>query len=294
MARYRKIDTRIWNDAKFRTLSDNGKLAFFFLLTHPHMTSLGAMRGTIRGLASEIGWGEKLFRESFREISERDMAEHDEVACFIGLPNFLKYNSPESPNVVKSWVDSLDLLPECNHKVRLLQRVKAFAEGLSEGFAKALPKAFDCDSETEGLGEAFRKGMPYQEQEQEHKQEQEQDVTPKSPDLISDFVSIWNTTQGVRHVRKIGNREATLKTRLRDPEWDWRAALAKFPLKLVSSDPSGWVPDLDFFLRPDSVTKILEGKYDWEKKNGQRTLGIGPGQTYDASAGIDNPNFGKM
>lgn len=47
MARYRKIDSRIWNDAKFRELSDNGKLVFLMLLTHPSMTSLGAMRATV-------------------------------------------------------------------------------------------------------------------------------------------------------------------------------------------------------------------------------------------------------
>lgn len=28
MARYRKVDPRIWNDAKFRALNDQGKLSF--------------------------------------------------------------------------------------------------------------------------------------------------------------------------------------------------------------------------------------------------------------------------
>jgi hypothetical protein len=42
MGRYRKIDTRIWNDAKFRELSERGQLEFLFGLTHPNMTMLGA------------------------------------------------------------------------------------------------------------------------------------------------------------------------------------------------------------------------------------------------------------
>ena len=59
MSRYRKIDPRIWNDKKFRSLSDRAKLLFFMLLTHPSMTALGAMRATLPGLASEMGWTSK-------------------------------------------------------------------------------------------------------------------------------------------------------------------------------------------------------------------------------------------
>ena len=154
MARYRKVDSRIWNDEKFRCLSDDAKLVFFMLLTHPNMTALGAMRATLAGLAEELGWDVKAFREAFGKVLFEGMAEHDAKACFIALPNFLRYNPPESPNVVKAWVGAIDLLPECEHKTRVIARSHAFAKGMSEAFAKALPKAFS-------------KGMPYQEQEQE-------------------------------------------------------------------------------------------------------------------------------
>jgi hypothetical protein len=162
MGRYRKIDSRIWNDAKFCSLSDNGQLCFLFLLTHPHMTSLGAMRATMKGLASERRWTEKAFREAFREASGKGMLEHDETAHFVGATNFLKYNPPESPNVVRAWVGALDMIPECPLKVQLLQRVKDFLEGLSEAFAKA-------------FREAFAKAMPNPEPEPEPEQEQEQE-----------------------------------------------------------------------------------------------------------------------
>lgn len=282
MGRYRKIDSRIWNDAKFCALSDSGKLTFLFLLTHPHMTSLGAMRGTMRGLAAEIGWTEKAFREAFAEAFAKGMAEHDEGACFIALPNFLRYNGPESPNVVKSWSDSLDLIPECRLKAALLQRVKGFTEGLSEAFRQALP-------------EAFRKGMPNPEQEQEPEQEPEQEQEKaKAPDAAVEFMATWNATKGVRPIRKLGNRAASLKSRLAESDWDWRSALAKFPLKCFASDPSGYIPDLEFFLRPETVNKILEGKYDWEKNNGrqQRTLTTGAGTNFDPNA--SGGDFGKM
>ena len=149
MARYRKIDPRIWNDEKFRTLSDSGKLAFLFVLTHPHMTSLGAMRGTVMGLAEELKASRKpsgkpsgSLSEGFREAIGKGLLEVDEDACYIGAKNFLRYNGPESPNVVRSWETAIDLIPECKLKVQLMQRVRVYTESLSEGFGKALPEAF--------------------------------------------------------------------------------------------------------------------------------------------------------
>ncbi len=142
MSRYRQVDIRVWNDEKFRQLSDYGKLCFFFVLTNPDMTALGAMRASVPGLAAEIGWTEKIFRSAFNEIAQKDMIRHDEKASFVWLLNFLKYNRPQSPNVVKAWKQALDLLPECNLKIELMERVKDFAESLPKAFCAALPEEF--------------------------------------------------------------------------------------------------------------------------------------------------------
>lgn len=178
MARYRKIDVRIWNDKKFRALSDDGKLGFFFLLTHPHMTSIGAMRATVPGLASEIGWDGDRFPKAFGEATSKGMAKHDADASMIWLPNFIHYNVPENPNVLKAWAGAIDLLPECELRDEAVQSVKAFAEGLSEAFAEAYAKAFP---------EGARKGIGKQEQEQEPEQEQEQGKAGASPSGAAGF-----------------------------------------------------------------------------------------------------------
>lgn len=102
MARYKKIDTRIWNDKKFNSLSDDARLVFMILLTHQHLTPIGAMRATLVGLADELHWEIKRFTSAFDEIIMQEMAKFDESSSFLWLPNFLKYNRPESPNVVRS------------------------------------------------------------------------------------------------------------------------------------------------------------------------------------------------
>ena len=224
MAKYRKIDPRIWNDAKFRQISDSGKLLFLFLLTHPHMTSLGAMRATIPGLAAELGWKEKALAEALAEALAKGIAKHDPEASLLWLPNFLKYNGPESPNVVKSWVNAVDMLPECGLLSRVFEATKAYTEGLGEGFRKALPKA-------------FAKGMPYQEQAQEPEQEpepEEKNKPKKSPQFKRP--TIEEVTEYADSRSSAGNRkvdpiefmdhyEANGWVRGKTAIKDWRACL---------------------------------------------------------------------
>ena len=162
MSRYRKIDVRIWNDEKFCQMSDEGKLCFIFVMTHPNMTPLGAMRATLGGLAEELGWSSEAFRKAFGEALSKGMAEHDPKAHFVGLPNFVKYNQPENPNVIKAWAKCLDLIPECRLKTKAIQRAASFVNMGSKAFHEAFAKAF---------GEDFAKGMGKQEPEQEQEQE---------------------------------------------------------------------------------------------------------------------------
>lgn len=142
MAKYRKVDPRIWNDAKFQTLSDDGKLVLFFLLTHPHMTALGAMRHTIAGMGAELDWSHEAFREAFEEVQQQGIVKHDAKACMVWLPKFLRYNPPESPNVLKAWSAAVDTLPECDLFFQMIREVKDFSDGMSEGFRKAFRQSF--------------------------------------------------------------------------------------------------------------------------------------------------------
>lgn len=209
---YRKIDTRIWNDAKFLSLSDKGKLAFLFMLTHPHLTSMGAMRATIPGLASELQWSLEAFREAFREAFSKGMVRSDESVCFVSLPNFLKYNKPESPNVIRSWGGLWDLIPECSLKVELYQHLREYSEGLGEAFAEA-------------FREAFRKAMPNLELKLELKldkdppnppsggkavlEDAEKHPEPKGAELSPGFEQFWK--EWPKHHRKQGKSACARK-----------------------------------------------------------------------------------
>lgn len=200
MAKYRKISPRIWNDAKVRDLSDKGKLAFLFLLTHPTMTPFGAIRANIPGLAFELGWTPRSFRAAMNQLCEKGMAVFDEAANLIWFPNFLKYNRPESPNVIKSWAGAFEDLPECslrdaigNALVKLAASLgnaflEAFREAFSEAFAESLGEDL-LEDLPEPLREGFEQPSRNQEQEQEQEERKESSLRSDSCAELPDGIS---------------------------------------------------------------------------------------------------------
>jgi hypothetical protein len=98
------------------------------------------------------------------------------------------------------------------------------------------------------------------------------------PDLLEAekrFVARWNATPGVRKNRGetlTAKRRVSFRVRFAVEQWrdDVKPALAKFPLPC--SENGGWKPDMDWILKPDSLTRIIEGTYDWSK-NGKPEQG---------------------
>ena len=141
MSHYRKIDTRIWNDEKFNSLPNESKLAFLFILTHPNMTCLGAMRATVSGLSDEL----EVLPEVFQEVFRVGLFEVDQKAKLIYLPNFIKYNKAESPNVIRAWGKAFDLIPECEPKTKIFHKVKDSIKDYGKEYQKAFREAFAKD-----------------------------------------------------------------------------------------------------------------------------------------------------
>ena len=137
MARYRKIDVRMWDDDKFRKLSPIppcGQGLWVFLLTNPATSVVpGLFRAGEASMAESLGWPLEAFREAFRE----GIVKADWKARVVWVPNVIKYDPPASANVVKSWSTCWDEIPDCELKIESFQYFKAFLKGFHEGFLKA-------------------------------------------------------------------------------------------------------------------------------------------------------------
>jgi uncharacterized phage protein (TIGR02220 family) len=126
---YHKINPAVHRDEKVRAFTDDGQLAWLYMLTHPALTALGVLPATIAGLAAERRWTPARFRKAIAPAVAHGMLEIDEVAGYIGFRNWLKHNEPEGPNAVNgAWLKSLDEIPECAAKRRLIARCRVYLD----------------------------------------------------------------------------------------------------------------------------------------------------------------------
>lgn len=156
--RYSRVTRRMWNDAKFRKLTAPppcGQALWFRLLTGPELGCIpGLFPAFEAGLAQAMRWPLEGFREAFQEVFALGFAEADWDCGVVWVPRAVEHNPPTSPNVVRGWRLAWLEIPECDLKDKAGRALKAFGEGLGEGFRKAFGEVFGKGS-TEGLALAL-------------------------------------------------------------------------------------------------------------------------------------------
>lgn len=84
---------------------------------------------------------------------------------------------------------------------------------------------------------------------------------------LDELIDAWNKVPDVRHAKaKADSRRKALGARNRDSFWreNWRAALDRIARSSFcrGGGEKGWRPDIDWFLRPGTVARTMEGIYD--------------------------------
>lgn len=187
----------MWGDSKFRALSalpPCGQGLWLYLLTNVNTSPIpGLFRAGRAAIAEELGWSLEDFDKAFQEAFNQGMVKADFISRVVWIPNAIKHNRPESPNVVISWGKEIDLIPECTLKDEAISALynhmqlidsesdKPEKRSYSTAFEKAFGKA---------LLKPFGKAMPNQEQEQEQEQEQDKDLLGHGPATPPDGESL--------------------------------------------------------------------------------------------------------
>ena len=107
----------------------------------------------------------------------------------------------------------------------------------------------------------------------ENESESQTNEAPKSS--LEDLHNAWNE-MAVEHgfprcIVSSGKRRQIMAARLREKFFadNWAKALVKIPQTpfLTGKNERGWKADFDWFLKPESVIRIMEGKYQSTKSN---------------------------
>jgi hypothetical protein len=232
--RYRKIEVRMWGDEKFRTLSPlppSGQSLWLFLLTGPHTGPIpGLFRVGRAALAEELGWPQEDFDKAFDEDFRLGMVKADWKARVVWIPNAIKCNPPQSPNVIISWASELHLVPECGLKAEAYRTIESTIYGLGDGFRNAFAKTIRKPSVKSLLN-----------QEQEQEQEQERKPSAAGASVADDFDPV------VRAVEGKGEKKLPLET-------------ATDPVEIITPDQTA------SFETPNGLHSI-QYKYRPERRN---------------------------
>lgn len=207
MSRYRKIEVKTWTDESFRSLSPLppcGQGLWFYLLTGPHTGPVPGLFSAGRAcMAEELDWELEDFDKAFQEVFQEGMVKADFKARLVWLPKALKHNKPTSPNVVRSWRDALDILPECALKTEALAAIKSELKDLGEPYLSAYNDIVKTSGKTLGktspkpFGKTSPRACPNQEQEQEQEQDivvvvvENEKLAPVTDDVETNVALKW-------------------------------------------------------------------------------------------------------
>ena len=192
MARYRKVDPRVWDDDTFVDFDDLKRTLWLLLLTGPAVDAVpGLQVGGAASLAETLRRPVEPIGERLGELLREGLVNLDSRARLIRIPNAPKYNEPDNPNQVTGWFRAWESIPESPLKYDHIDSIReacgvadrrksdgktAFMERFETTFGticqplpEPLPKPLP-EPLPEPLGDRARMGArSEQEQEQEHK-----------------------------------------------------------------------------------------------------------------------------
>lgn len=131
---FTKVDALMWSDVEFKSLSDDGKLLFIYILTCNHRNIIGLYHLPIPYGSYDMSWKEERFSKGLHELLSKGLINYNFNNNIVLIPNYLKYNPLENQNQVKGAMKALDTIPANGLDKGLVETLK----GLDKPFTKPL------------------------------------------------------------------------------------------------------------------------------------------------------------
>lgn len=143
---YTCLYREVWNDERFWSRSEIGRLVYLYILSSPLGNGLGCYKAGIASMVEDSRIAEKRFREGFaeglRESFPGPLFKYDEHARVVLVTKYLERNAPNNPNGIKALGKAFITIPDCALKVECYQMVKRFVESKGESFRESFLESF--------------------------------------------------------------------------------------------------------------------------------------------------------
>lgn len=108
---YGKVRAQFWDDDALRELSIEANYLALYLITSSHTNAIGCFRLPIAYILNDTRLDKKSLEKALAELRSTCYAIPCERVPWIYIPNFLRHNPPENPNVWRKCVKELESLP---------------------------------------------------------------------------------------------------------------------------------------------------------------------------------------
>lgn len=123
----------------------------------------------------------------------------------------------------------------------------------------------------------------------------------ESPDALISLKEVfdaWNCLTGLPKCLLVSDkRRRMMEARFKEPFFteNWKAAMQKVQTSKFCQGESerGWRASFEWFITPDAVPKIMEGKYDTTKTYGSKTNSINPAADRRNAGTLGNTDYGE-
>ena len=110
MSRYTTVESFIWHDEKFRSLPEDARTVFLYLLTCPHGNMCGIFYLPDLYAASDLQWDVERYRKAIDILCDTLLiAKYKDI---IWIKNYLKHNPIKGPKQITGAVNRLMTLPD--------------------------------------------------------------------------------------------------------------------------------------------------------------------------------------
>lgn len=146
MTVWRPIHSRLWNDRRFLSMSDRGRLLWLYMLSAPSTPIPGVLITGRARAAEDLNWSPQGVGEGVSEI-ERTGMQFRWQGRLLWLVNSIKHQPVAGPNAIRAWAVFWDDIPNEPIKHELWQALEAatkrwskvFREEIREPLSETLP-----------------------------------------------------------------------------------------------------------------------------------------------------------
>ena len=110
MSRYTTVESIIWHDEKFRSLPEDARMLFLYLLTSPHSNMLGIFYLPKLYACSDLQWEPERYQRGIDTLCDTLLIEVDKDIVWI--KNYLKHNPIKGPKQITGAANRLMTLPD--------------------------------------------------------------------------------------------------------------------------------------------------------------------------------------